>query len=212
MTIDPNRLNPVNRYICAVIRRTRHAKGLTVEEMARRTGIPLGSYSSLETGRYRMNLENLFRIINVLGLTITEVWPNSGKMRSRKQVTAAFVRQQIEEATEAFPPPLALDDVLDAVCQACRLSRQQLSSPSRDRRLSQARAVATLLVREIPHLTLVELSHALRRDVSSLSHCLRRMDEDRRESLSERLNQVRELLEERGEARERDAKGSASFR
>ncbi len=57
------------------------------------------------------------------------------------------------------------------------LRLKELSSPSRRRDRAEARAVATQIVAERPHLTLVELSRLLKRNVSSLSHCVRRMKE-----------------------------------
>ena len=76
------------------------------------------------------------------------------------------------------------------------LRLKELSSPSRRRDLAEARAVATQIVAERPHLTLVELSRLLKRNVSSLSHCVRRMKERLTydPQLRERVEAVRRLL------------------
>ncbi len=68
--------------------------------------------------------------------------------------------------------------IAGAVCEIYSVSMEQLSSLSRRRDLSEARTVALTLVREHRHLTLVGLSRLLKRDVSSLSHCLRRLAYD----------------------------------
>ncbi len=80
-------VDAISKYVVQSIRRKRMEQGMRVQDMAKRTGIPLGSYSCLETGRYRMSLENLFRILAVLGLEIKEVWPSPLKQRQVKKVT-----------------------------------------------------------------------------------------------------------------------------
>jgi transcriptional regulator with XRE-family HTH domain len=46
-----------------------------LREMAERTGIPVSSYASMETGAYRIHLESLFRVLAALEIDITAVWP-----------------------------------------------------------------------------------------------------------------------------------------
>ncbi len=170
--------NPVNDFVCASIRKHRMANGLRVADMAERTGIPLGSYSCLETGRYRMSLENLFRIIHVLGVEIAEVWPrDESGPRPVKKIDKAFVRKAIAKARKHQPKQISLYDILEVVCDEFAVTRKQLSSPSRRRDLAEARTVAAVLTREQRHLTLVSLSRALCRDVSTLGHCMRRLED-----------------------------------
>ncbi|MEE8585498.1 MAG: helix-turn-helix transcriptional regulator [Acidobacteriota bacterium] len=76
-------VDAISAYVVQCIRRRRIEQGMRVQDMAKRTGIPLGSYSCLETGRYRMNLENLFRILAVLGADIADVWPGRLRRSSR---------------------------------------------------------------------------------------------------------------------------------
>ena len=186
----------INSYVVERIRRQRVAQRLRVADMARRTGIPLGSYSCLETGRYRLSLESLFRILAVLGTGVADVWPE--QQGPVEQVTDSYILQTVEQAREAQPKLTRYHDILQAVCEAYGLKPEQLSSPSRRRDLSEARTVVLILTREQPHLTLAGLSRLLRRDVSSLSHCLRRLkprlEYDRH--LAERIESARRRLQE----------------
>ena len=43
--------------------------------MEAKTGIPVSSYACMETGRYNISLDNLFRILGALDADISEVWP-----------------------------------------------------------------------------------------------------------------------------------------
>lgn len=187
--------NPINEFICATIKRIRVEKGLRIQDVASRSQIPVGSYSCLEAGRYRINLENLFRIIHVLGVSIVDVWPG-GVSEQAMLVDDGFIAEKIDEAEKRRPPRLTLLDVVEAVCQVYASSPEEMASPSRRRKLAEARVVATILTREQPHLSLVGLSDMLDRDVSSLSHGLRRM-EDRLQndrSLRSRLQRARRAL------------------
>ncbi|MEE8585469.1 MAG: helix-turn-helix transcriptional regulator, partial [Acidobacteriota bacterium] len=67
----------VSDFVCGVICQIRLERGLKVQDMSRMAGIPLGSYSCLETGRYRLNLENLLRILEALKIDIAQVWPRA---------------------------------------------------------------------------------------------------------------------------------------
>ena len=193
-------IDAINAYVLECIRRVRIEKGLRVQDMAQRTGIPLGSYSCLETGRYRMSLENLFRILHVLGMDISDVWPSTNRRpKPVKKVDDAFIRETVEQARGRHVGQLSLDDILEIICDEFAVSRQHLASPSRRRDVSEARTVAAVLVREQRHLTMVSLSRVLRRDVSTLAHCMRRLKErlkyDRH--LAERIKSARRRLKER---------------
>ena len=52
------------------IKATRLAKGLTQAEFARAAGIPWRTYQRLESGYPGARIDNLFRALNSLGLTI----------------------------------------------------------------------------------------------------------------------------------------------
>ena len=187
-------VDAISKYVVQCIRQRRIEQGMRVQDMAQRTGIPLGSYSCLETGRYRMNLDNLFRTLAVLGAEIADVWP--GPAAEVEQVTDSYIRQVVEQARKQQPKLVSYDDILEAVCEVYGTSMKQLSSPSRRRDLAEARTVALFLVREQRRLTLVGLSQRLKRDVSSLSHCLRRLNERLKydQGLRARIREAREKV------------------
>ncbi|GBC79318.1 Antitoxin HipB [bacterium HR09] len=56
----------------ALIRRFRQAQGLTQSELARQIGISQSDLSRIEKGEYRVPLDLLFRILQVLELTMGE--------------------------------------------------------------------------------------------------------------------------------------------
>jgi transcriptional regulator with XRE-family HTH domain len=65
----------INDAVRVKIRQLRKARGITIRELCDRIGMPIGSYGCLESGSYNITLENLHRILNVLGVDISEVWP-----------------------------------------------------------------------------------------------------------------------------------------
>lgn len=185
---------PVNDYVCARLRHLRHERGWTMTALALRSGIPLGTYSVLEGGRSRISLEHLLRIQLALGAEISDLWPKpKGKCN---RVTDEVLETAVKAAYSWLPKPVTHQDILRAVCLVYDVDMEELASPSRQRLFSEARAVATHLVGEKNHLTMVELSRLLNRDVSTLFHCLRRMrlrlldDED----LLKRMAKARRLL------------------
>ena len=116
-----------------------------------------------------------------------------------EQVTDSYIRQVVEQASEQQQKLVTHRDIMKTVCKVYGLRLKELSSPSRRRDRAEARAVATRIVAERPHLTLVELSRLLKRNVSSLSHCVRRMKERLTydQQLQERVEAVRRLLDAR---------------
>ncbi|HSR67539.1 MAG TPA: helix-turn-helix domain-containing protein [Acidobacteriota bacterium] len=170
----PPRAHPVNAFVCTSIRRLRQARGLAIERVAERSGIPPGSYSCLETGRYRLNLENLYRILAALDADIGDVWPQRPGDRKSSPEGPPQVEEAVRQAELRRPPRATLEDILKAVCRTCLVNRREMASRKRTARISRARAIASLLTWELGHLTLSALSRELRRDVSSLSHQLRR--------------------------------------
>ncbi|MEE8585499.1 MAG: helix-turn-helix domain-containing protein [Acidobacteriota bacterium] len=113
-------------------------------------------------------------------------------------MTDSYIRQAVEQAREQQPRLVSYDDILESVCGVYGVSMKQLSSPSRRRDLAEARTVALILVREQRRLTLVGLSRLLKRDVSSLSHCLRRLNERLAydQGLKARIREARQAVAE----------------
>ncbi len=172
-------------------------------------GIPLGSYSCLETGRYRLNLENLLRILEALKIDIAQVWPRARPPRSRrpKKVTRAWLRRVVRESARRRPRPISMDDVVQTVCQVCDVSEEDLASPSRLRHLSEARKLAAFALRGIPQLNMVQLARRIGRDTSSLTHGMKRAGTPwPRSALGIRLGAVRKLLRDKAAALRKAAK------
>ena len=166
-------------------------KRLRIADMAEKTGIPLGSFSCLETGRYRMSLENLFRILLVLGKPVSEVWPDAEPV---EKIGPWTIMEALDAVRRKLPKPIGYDDILNAVASLYTVSIADVKGPSRSRRIAQARAVGAILVRRSPGLTLARLSRLLNRDTSSLSHQIRRARMQPREAEFWRLV---ELAQER---------------
>lgn len=189
----------INNYVAHRLREVRTAKKLSSQEVARRTGIATGSYSCLENGWYRINLDNLFKILHALDIEVTDVWPRP-KDESHGPINEEYLRSTVRKALDAGPREMELDDVLDSVCQAFEVSKGQLQSKMRSwARLSHARAACGLLVKESPSLSLTDLCGLLGCSLSSMSHLMRRhmdaLDEDG--EMEEAMRQARRILRQR---------------
>lgn len=202
---------PINEFVTEQIRRLRQEVGIGIAEMARRSGIPQGSYSCLETSRYRMNLENLFRVLQILDVPITEVWPAADDVeKPATGIDAPYVRTYLHSARARLKEPLSIEEIVGLVCAGYGVTPEALGEPSRERLRAEARAVAALLVSEQGHLTQVRLARGFNRDVSSLSHCLRRLRErlatDTR--LAARIQRLRRTINQLTESKRAASPGS----
>jgi transcriptional regulator with XRE-family HTH domain len=65
----------INDAVRIKLRQLRKARKVTVRELCSQLGMPIGSYGCLESGSYNITLENLHKILGVLGADISEVWP-----------------------------------------------------------------------------------------------------------------------------------------
>ena len=64
-----------NTHVRKQIKKLRISKGWTQRELAHAAGISASSLGCLETGFYRLNLDTLQKIIDALGVSIADVWP-----------------------------------------------------------------------------------------------------------------------------------------
>lgn len=71
---------------------------------------------------------------------------------------------------------ISIEQILKTVCEAYETELRELSGRGRQRRLSEARAAAALLVREAEHINLVDLGQILNRDLSGLSQGAGRLE------------------------------------
>lgn len=162
----------VNNYVAYRLRELRVERGMSSQEASRRSGIAPGSFSCLENGHYRINIDSLYRMLFALNADIGEVWP--GADRTDGPVDERFVEDAVAEALQRIPRKAELDDVFDAVCQTFEVAKDKLLSTSRWGRLQEARAVCGMLVKEFDGIRLRSLAQSLRLPVSSLSHLVGR--------------------------------------
>jgi putative transposase len=107
-----------------------------------------------------------------------------------------FAERALALAEEKIQANFSLEDVVGTVCEAYGFDKNVLSSPGRRRDVSEAMAMAALLVLEEGHLTLTGLSVLVDRDISSLSQGARRLQERLMadQSLQEKMKRVKGLL------------------
>ena len=73
----------VNGYVADRIAEIRRSRRMTVEDAAKKAGLPPGSYACLENGWYRINLDTLFRMLFAVGAKLEQVWPESDEVLER---------------------------------------------------------------------------------------------------------------------------------
>ncbi len=91
---------------------------------------------------------------------------------------------------------VTVSDVLAAVCAIYDVQLAALRAPGKVRPFTEARAVASLLVQEFPHLSQTQLARELNRDVAPLGRVGRRLkiESDQNEHVQKMINRAREKL------------------
>jgi len=99
-------------------------------------------------------------------------------------------------AEEKIQATFSLEDVVGTVCEVYGFDKHVVSSPGRRRDVSEAMAMAALLVLEAEHLTLTGLSVSVDRDISGLSQGARRLQARLMtdQSLQEKMERIKGLL------------------
>ena len=185
----------INNYVAHRLREVRDQKKLSTQEMSRRTGIAAGSYSCLENGWYRINLDNLFRILQGLEADVKDVWPEFEEDPG-ESIDENYLQRAVRASMERRPRPIDLDDIFEAVSGSFDIGKDKLQSKIRNwSRLTQARAACALLARESSGITMTSLSSSLGCSLSSISHLARRY--------ADRLEEDTEFSSRVGEAREK---------
>jgi len=107
-----------------------------------------------------------------------------------------FAERALALAEEKIQANFSLEEVVGTVCEVYGFDKNVLSSPGRRRDVSEAMAMAALLVLEAEHLTLTGLSVLVDRDISGLSQGARRLQERLMadQSLQEKMKRVKGLL------------------
>lgn len=99
---------------------------------------------------------------------------HSGSCDGRILGDDRFTEDVLHGANEDRPPS-RIPAILEAVCNLYGLTPEALRAPGKSRPASEGRALAALLVREAPQLSLSELGGHLNRDVAALSQAARRL-------------------------------------
>jgi REP-associated tyrosine transposase len=105
-----------------------------------------------------------------------------------------FVEEALRRASQKFSRKTTLEQVLLKVCEEYDIGLDELSSRSRQKRITEPRSVAALLVRDTDYISLTELSLGLKRDLSGLSQAASRLDKRMKKDreLTERINTIKE--------------------
>jgi hypothetical protein len=92
---------------------------------------------------------------------------------------------------------VTLQRIVAMVCGAYNVFLRDLQKPGKDRRAGEARAVAALLAREYPEISISELSRILNRDGSTLSCAATRLKERAKsdQQLAKRVEAIRIAVE-----------------
>jgi putative transposase len=107
-----------------------------------------------------------------------------------------FAERAFAEASGKMLRQTTLDHVIQTVCEHYGISQDELCSGSRQKRISEPRAVTALLVRDLEYLQLTTLSRKLKRDLSGLSQAAGRLDQRLKsdKELEDKVNSIRELF------------------
>jgi REP element-mobilizing transposase RayT len=107
-----------------------------------------------------------------------------------------FTEDVLHKVNEEERRPPSINAILDAICSLYGLAPEVLCASGKSRPASEGRALAALLVREAPNLSLTDLGRHLNREVAALSQAARRLAVQVAESpeLAERLDAVAKIL------------------
>ena len=113
-----------------------------------------------------------------------------------------FAEEAHFKASQEMASMLSLDHIIDVVCDHYKIDHGELKRMSKQRRVSEPRAVIALLVREAANLSLMELSRRLNRDLSGLSQAAGRLEKraENQQKLVEKIEHLKTLAKGRGQA------------
>ncbi len=107
-----------------------------------------------------------------------------------------FTEKALAEASRKMMRKTTVDQVVQTVCKHYGISQDELCSGSRQKRISEPRAVIALLVRNLEYLQLTTLGRKLNRDLSGLSQAASRLDRRLKfdKKLENQVSSIRELF------------------
>jgi len=109
-----------------------------------------------------------------------------------------FADEAFAKANQRRNHDYRLADIVSAVCRRYGITLEQFKNPGKTRPYSEARAVAALLVRDLPGICLTELGKMVNRDISSLGRSAQRLLEvmTKDAALKTQINELRQELSE----------------
>jgi chromosomal replication initiator protein len=189
--------------------RDRFAWGLCVELQSPdlRTRTALVSRMALEG---RLDLHDPAALREIATLVLGNVRRLQGAMTRvaavssmlSEPVTPSLARQALDQRRPATgrphsagPPPgtPTVESIQETVCSIFEISRDELLSPSRTARVTQARQLSMYLARDLTTLSLAQIARAFGRDHSTVLHAVRTVSKrlDPGSDSFEMLNRVR---------------------
>jgi len=119
-----------------------------------------------------------------------------GNIEGRLLGEDRFAEEAFRSASQKFSRKTTLEHVLLKVCEEYGVEVDELSGGSRQKRITEPRSVAALLIRDIDHISLMALSIRLKRDLSGLSQAASRLDKrmTKDSELSERIDILKEAM------------------
>lgn len=107
-----------------------------------------------------------------------------------------FAEEALGKASQKAARKVPLEKVIQAVCGEYGIIPDALAGKSRGQMISAPRSVVALLVRDTDHLSLMELSRTLQRDLSSLSQSASRLEKKMKDNdcLREKVNKIKMLI------------------
>jgi len=112
------------------LRKLRKQRQLTQAELARQIGIQQSDLSRMEKGEYRVSLDNLFKILRVFGVEISEFFDEAPAARPESRPLSQADMQMLQMLRELSPE--AREEVHEYVEFKLRRERQ-------DRRAAEVR-------------------------------------------------------------------------
>ncbi len=103
---------------------------------------------------------------------------------------------RVPDLAETLARPPELETIVDGVCARYGLAPDDLAMPGRGRRASEVRGVIAILARDSGAAPLTALARAWRRDLSTLSHVMRGVEERQAAdpALAKRIAEARDAI------------------
>ena len=113
-----------------------------------------------------------------------------------------FAEEAYAKASHELVGKPSIDHIINTVCEHYKIQDKELTRTSKQRQVSEPRAMASLLVRESANLSLMDLSRRLSRDLSGLSQAAGRLEKRAKhdKELAETIEHIKKLVRERGQA------------